>query len=195
MFRKDRFRNTALFIFAVALAASFMTFGSIPTGAAGGGLDNTFDGNGRLATDFNTNFDTVTDIAVQTNGKIVAVGISAASEGALGDVAIARYNIDGSIDTTFSMDGKLVLVAGNCRHASVALTTFGDMYIAYSAVNGADPGVLYVTRLNSDGTFDTTFDADGTTSIQTVPNFVLGEVVLQSDGKPIVVGGSSGIVY
>jgi uncharacterized delta-60 repeat protein len=49
----------------------------------------------------------VYDVAIQANGKIVAVGVAGAGWGSISTVAIARYNTDGTLDTTFGNEGKL----------------------------------------------------------------------------------------
>jgi uncharacterized delta-60 repeat protein len=73
--------------------------GAQDTGPLPGELDLTFSGDGRQTTDFGGDDDGV-GIAVQADGKILAVG------GAGGDFAVARYNADGTLDMTFSDDGK-----------------------------------------------------------------------------------------
>ena len=66
-----------------------------------GSLDASFSGDGLQTTDFLFGVGAAaTDVAVQGDGKIVAVG------GAGGDFALARYNTDGSLDTSFSGDGR-----------------------------------------------------------------------------------------
>ena len=180
--------NVHAIIFYIALVCAF----SAPLYATPGDLDLTLDGNGRLATDIDAGTDIVTDVAVQTDGKIVVVGISTASGSSLGQAAIVRYNADGSLDTTFSGDGKLALAA-NC--SNVALALMGSrMVVAYYVYTEGAPAQLRVSRINSNGTLDTTFDDDGTTSDTAPENFTLGGVVVDNSFKVIVVGGSSGSV-
>src|SRR5687768_13956282 len=64
-----------------------------------GDLDQSFDGDGRLTTDFGDQ-ERAHAVAVQADGKIVAAGDGA------GGFALARYNPDGSLDTSFDGDGK-----------------------------------------------------------------------------------------
>ncbi len=68
-----------------------------------GSLDTSFSGDGRQTTDFG-GFDGANGVALQGDGKIVAVGDSGA--GGTGDFALARYNPNGSLDPSFSGDGK-----------------------------------------------------------------------------------------
>ena len=60
----------------------------------------TFDSDGLVTTDFGGQEDGITGIALQSDGKIVAVG---SSDGKV--FALARYNTDGSLDTSFDSDG------------------------------------------------------------------------------------------
>jgi uncharacterized delta-60 repeat protein len=78
--------------------------------AAGGDLDPTFDGDGKLTTNLGLNTSQAQAMAIQSDGKIVVAGY--ASNGVNYDVALARYNTDGSLDTTFSADGKLTTAIG-----------------------------------------------------------------------------------
>src|SRR4051794_18829946 len=70
-----------------------------------GNLDPTFGpGTGKVTTAFGTSTATVNDIALQSDGKIIAVGSSSL---ATSSFALARYNTDGSLDTTFGSGGKV----------------------------------------------------------------------------------------
>ena len=68
-----------------------------------GSLDTTFSGDGKQTTDFGGGVDEATAVAIQADGKIVAVGTRRRRGG---DFALARYNPNGSLDTSFSGDGK-----------------------------------------------------------------------------------------
>ena len=63
-----------------------------------GTLDTTFDGDGKVVTDFNNTSDRIWGIAIQADNKIVAVGETFNSGNSTNDVAIARFNADGSLD-------------------------------------------------------------------------------------------------
>ena len=67
---------------------------------ADGSLDTSFDGDGKATTDFGPGIEDAFTVAIQGNGKIVAAG-SAAPGGFCCTFALARYNADGSLDTTF----------------------------------------------------------------------------------------------
>ena len=73
---------------------------------ANGTLDSTFSGDGKQTTDFG-GYESANGVAVQGDGKIVVVGVSANNSTTNGAAfVLARYNPDGSLDTSFSGDGK-----------------------------------------------------------------------------------------
>src|SRR5215213_4418518 len=65
-----------------------------------GTLDATFSEDGKLTTDFTTGYDAASAVAIQNDGKIIAVGTTSYADNT--DLELARYNTDGSLDTTFS---------------------------------------------------------------------------------------------
>ena len=71
-----------------------------------GSLDTGFDEDGWLFTDFSGGDDIAHSVAVQSNDKIVVAGGSDQGSTAM-DFALARYNPDGSLNTSFSGDGLL----------------------------------------------------------------------------------------
>ena len=63
-----------------------------------------FSGDGMRITDFGGSDDGARAVALQADGKIVAVG-----GGGDHDFVLARYNPNGSLDTSFSGDGKQII--------------------------------------------------------------------------------------
>ena len=152
-----------------------------------GTLDTTFDGDGKVATDISTAFDEITEIAIQADGKIVVAGSSFSGTGA--DFALARYNANGSLDTSFSGDGKLTTSfgTGNDQANSVVIQADGKILAAGYSTVGAGKDFA-IARYNPDGTLDTTFDGDGRVSTPVGLDDEINAIALQSDGQ-IVVGG------
>jgi uncharacterized delta-60 repeat protein len=145
-----------------------------------GTLDNTFDGNGALSTDFGST-DAGFSAAIQDDGKIIVAGTSN------NNFVLARYNTNGSLDNTFSGDGKLTTdFSGTDGSNSVAIQPDGKIIAAgYSNMDFA------IVRYNADGTLDNTFSADGklVTDIRGTPDYA-HSVAVQANGK-IVAAGSS----
>ncbi|HEY0678586.1 MAG TPA: T9SS type A sorting domain-containing protein, partial [Chitinophagaceae bacterium] len=127
---------------------------------ADGTLDLTFDGDGLVTTDINIR-DWITDIALQPDGKIVASGLSYSAQN-WNDFVAARYNPDGSLDNTFSGDGKLVYdAASNTEMATgLALQANGKIIIGGYITGQYDQDFLLV-RFNADGTTDNSFATNG----------------------------------
>jgi uncharacterized delta-60 repeat protein len=67
-----------------------------------GTLDTGFRTDGKLTTDFSGGIEQAHGVAIQPDGKIVVVGVAGE------DFALARYNGDGTLDTSFSSDGKVI---------------------------------------------------------------------------------------
>jgi uncharacterized delta-60 repeat protein len=163
-----------------------------------GTLDTSFSGDGKDTMDFGA----ASDVALQPDGKIVVVGTEGFST--CGDIwcdtfaefAVARYNADGTLDTSFSGDGKEMTDFGKTDSASgVVLQPDGKIVVAGSSVdpsgNGADDFAL--ARYNADGTLDASFSDDG----KQVTDFGGSDkgahgLALQPDGKIVAVGGTSG---
>jgi uncharacterized delta-60 repeat protein len=115
-----------------------------------GSLDPTFDGDGKVTTDFGGGGDEARAVAIQGDGKIVAAG-----SGVFGSLALARYNADGSLDPTFDGDGR---VTTSGLGAGLALAIQGDGKIVAAGFGGGD---FTLARYNPDGSLDPTFDGDG----------------------------------
>ena len=152
-------------------------------------LDLSFGGTGKVTTAFSIGNAAASNMVRQTDGKIVVVGTG--SNGTTDDILLARYNVDGSLDTAFSGDGKVITDSGlNEKGSSVALQSDGKIVVAGYHFDGTQE-VFAVWRYNANGSLDTSFSGDGkaTTSF-----FAAGfpceatTVAVQSNDK-IVVGG------
>ena len=126
---------------------------------ADGSLDTTFDGDGWVTTDFAGSHDRAYAVTLQTDGKIVVAG-SALLGPTINDFALARYNSDGSLDTSFDGDGRATTSfhpAGSNDFAyDVAVQTDGKIVAA--GYTWSDGGAFALARYNSDGSLDTSFN-------------------------------------
>jgi uncharacterized delta-60 repeat protein len=153
-----------------------------------GALDPTFGGgDGIVQTDFNsTEADIPSDILVQPDGKIVAVGLKGLSDGYV--FAAARYEDDGDLDPGFGHGGKAVArVRRAARASAVALQANGKIVLVGESqgLGGVD---WTVVRFRSDGTLDPRFSGDGKLRTGFGKVDRASDVVVQSDGKIVVVG-------
>src|SRR5262249_35726058 len=128
--------------------------------------DTTFgSGTGRVTTDFDGNYDVSLSVVIQPDGKIVVAGFSDSS-GSKGSLALARYNPDGSLDTTFGGgSGKVLTETPNWpgHVADVALQPDGKILgvIGQVDVDGNDDIDGLMVRYNADGSLDNSFGTGG----------------------------------
>jgi uncharacterized delta-60 repeat protein len=131
--------------------------------AAQGDLDSTFSGDGVAVTDFSANLDGATDVALQSDGKIVVAGFSeSGADITTSDFALARYNPDGTLDMSFGTDGKVVTDFAGSRDTAtgVAIQPDGKIVAAGRSQNGTETDFA-LARYNADGTLDTGFGTGG----------------------------------
>ena len=139
-----------------------------------GTLDTEFNTTGKVILNLGAD-DTVKDVAVQSDGKILVSGASG------GQTAFVRLNSNGSLDTTFDGDGKLVVAGSETGEAAVLQ---GDGRIV-AVGSHPDPTWVYfdlaVDRFNADGTADGSFGAANT--LNGTPSYTQGDpaVVLDND--------------
>ncbi|MBC7908990.1 MAG: VCBS repeat-containing protein [Pyrinomonadaceae bacterium] len=161
-----------------------------------GSLDTTFDGDGKLTTDFSSSgnsssADDIMSLALMPDGRILAGGSNFANQG---NLALARYNANGSLDTTFDTDGKIINPFGpNDVHnlRSMVVQPDGKIVIVGRAWHNISRPAFGLARFNTDGSLDTTFGGDGL--IVTPPGPTgwgeyATDVALTAGGKIVVVG-------
>jgi uncharacterized delta-60 repeat protein len=153
-----------------------------------GSLDTTFNGTGKVTTEFGPSWDGAAALVRQPDGKLVAAGVS--DNGSNDDFALARYNPNGSLDTTFNGTGKVTtsIGSGDDRGLGVALQPDGKLVVAGRSNNGSNDDFALV-RYKPDGSLDTSFNGTGkvTTPIG-VEDDSVNTVALQPDGKIVAAG-------
>jgi len=170
-------------------------FGLIGT-LVNGEPDPDFGDGGFARLDFDNDEDTVEAVAVQPDGRIVAVGAVKASGSTQGtDFGIARFLPDGSVDTDFGSNGKVMLdLDGSTDTArAVHLLADGRMLVAGEGqfFNSGGDGDLVVVRLLADGTLDTTFGEDGIARGDSGATFEFAFALTVMQDGTIVVGGTA----
>ena len=170
-----------LLLLAAAVAA--------PAQAAPGDLDLTFSGDGKQTTDFGFGVASAAATVRQPDGKIIAVG---ADEGHAGsNFALARYNADGTLDTSFSGDGKQTTeFGGEDRATAVALQGDGKIVAVGEGGGSFFLPDFALARYNPNGSLDTSFSGDGkqTTDFGGPDGDGATGVAIQGDGKIVAVG-------
>jgi len=157
-----------------------------------GTLDDTFDGdtgtgNGIVTTAFTDNA-YANALALDSSGKILVAGYTDTK------FALARYQADGNLDTSFDTDGKVETVfGGNAASAyAIAVQNDGKIMLGGSSNNSSSPGASYfaLARYNSNGALDTSFGNAG--QVETYMGLVgtanLCAMKIQNDGKIVTAG-------
>ncbi len=121
-----------------------------------GSIDATFGVNGSTQVTVGTGLRILSDMKLQSDGKIVIGGVVQNSDV---DIALVRLNADGSLDNSFSFDGKVETnVNGSDELSALAIDSDGKILIAGSTLSNERS---LLVRYNSDGTLDNTFGTNG----------------------------------
>ena len=177
----------------IVVAGSAVIAGSVDFAVvrynADGSLDTTFNGTGKVTTPVGSSSDYATDVVLQSDGKIVLTGV--AFNGSNDDIALARYNANGSLDTTFNGTGKVITTLGASTHEEgecVAMQNDGKILVG-GWYYGAGNNDFALVRYNANGSLDTTFNGTGkvTTAVGTGNDYCQG-LAVQTDGKILLAG-------
>jgi uncharacterized delta-60 repeat protein len=172
--RRRPVRSGAILVAAMVVGVVF----SAGAKAAPGDLDPTFSGDGKQRTDFGFGNSRAAATVRLPDGKIVAVGEAG------GHFALARYNPDGSLDTSFSADGKQTTDFGGPDFAS-AVALQADGKIVAVGVGSRD---FALARYNPNGSLDASFSGDGRQTTDFGGFDQANAVALQGDGRIVAVG-------
>ncbi len=149
-----------------------------------GTLDTTFGSRGKRVIDFGGDDETAFGAALQPDGKIVLAGDSDLR------VAVARLNPNGSLDTTFSGDGKLIFSWGALSRAQAVLV-LPNGRILLAGFSGPEGGNIQVARLKANGTLDATFGTGGKAPVDFGGDDFGLAMARQANGRILVAGRSS----
>ena len=164
-----------------------------------GTLDTSFGLGGKQTTDFGGRYDQAESVVIDPNGKIVVVGATEPTTYGDSDFAVARYNADGSLDTSFDSDGKLTTDFGRSLDGarSVAINADGKMIVA-GVTNSHNSLDFAIARYNSNGSPDASFGPGGklTTDFSAggdAPRSydLANSIVIDSSGRVVVAGVTS----
>jgi len=154
-----------------------------------GTLDTTFGNSGKIIQPIGSYNDWGQSLAIQPDGKILLGGHY--YNGSNDDFCIARFNSDGTLDTTFGNSGKIMQPIGSYDDFgnSLAIQPDGKILLGGRCSNGSNSDFC-IARFNSDGTLDTTFGSPNGYIIQSIGSSDDGgfSLAIQPDGK-ILLGG------
>jgi uncharacterized delta-60 repeat protein len=163
-----------------------------------GTLDTTFGNNGWTSVTFGTDSASANSVDIQPDGKIIVGGTlwTIVNNAQLYDFGIARFNPNGSLDTTFDGDGKtivsftpeLINIFQGERLSTIKATNDGKIILAGSATDPTGFSAIILARLTGNGSPDTTFDTDGRVVGENTTHQVVNDSTVLSDGSIVVVG-------
>ena len=153
-----------------------------------GSLDPTFGTGGQVMTAMLGGLQQIVAVAYQSDGKIVAAG------NCNQDLCLARYNTDGTLDTTFDGDGKVFtdINSGNNDQAAALAMLAGDkILVAGTSGTPSGAGYILLARYNANGSLDNGF---GTGGLALTPLGETGVVpfAMAVNGSAIYLGGGGG---
>jgi uncharacterized delta-60 repeat protein len=167
-----------------------------------GSLDTSFNSNGIVTTVMGYQ-DNIYDLKMDADQKIVAAGFSSDADFNT-RFAVARYNSDGSLDTTLNSSGKIITVIGTASWAySVAIQPNDNKLVVAGFTDDMDADLntfrgFAVVRYNSNGSLDTGFGSNGQQIIYFDPaiKYDTGQgVAIDSLGRIIVAGNTMDASY
>lgn len=158
-----------------------------------GSLDSTFNSTGVIISDFGLNATMYAeDVILQPDGKILAAGYYQLTNGSYG--LIARYNTDGTIDSTFALNGISTTQSINlyCGFRSIKLQPDGKILAGGGINDSITGGDFILMRFLSTGIIDSTFGINGIieTTYPSLSGYsdLLETVLLQPDYKIVGIG-------
>src|SRR5262249_46861010 len=144
---------------------------------ADGSLDTTFGTGGKVVT---ASLGDAFALSIRSDGKLVVAGGRTQSPSTF---VLARYNSDGSLDTTFGSGGTVVRTDFSGLYAALVLQPDGKIVVA------GGNGDFVLARYNDDGSLDTTFGSGGTlTTDFSGRDDEPYALAIQSDGKIVAAG-------
>ncbi len=157
---------------------------------ANGTPDISFNKTGKVTTDFGGGKAEARGVAVQSDGKIVVAGL--ASTDGTEKFALVRYNLDGTLDTSFGGTGKVLTLVGMSGSNATAMALQGDgkiVVVGYAVNNSGRDRDFALIRYNADGSLDTRFNGSGkvTTAVSDHDGHCEA-VALEKDGKIVAAG-------
>jgi uncharacterized delta-60 repeat protein len=157
--------------------------------SADGALDTSFGNAGRATADMEQ-LDFGYAAALQSDGKIVVGGRVSINRGDESDTGFARFNANGSLDTTFGTAGTTIIdLSANWDEAVDLVVQPDDRIVAAVSSSNVGDFEFGVLRLNTDGSRDAGFGANGwiTRSIGPTDD-TPSALAIQSDGRIVVLG-------
>ena len=162
-----------------------------------GTRDHSFGEGGFVVTDFGDNEDKANQVVLQADGKIVVVGSKNDSGNFDIDVALARYESDGTLDPGFGDGGKVVLNIGEVglwqSATCVAMQPDGMILVGgytefHDDINETYNRVLLVSRFLPNGILDNSFGTGGIVQTSIGKDAAGMSLATQANGRILLLG-------
>jgi uncharacterized delta-60 repeat protein len=159
---------------------------------ADGTFDTSFGTTGRVVVDIGP-YDDLAGVAAQPDGKLLVSGES--SYWPTKEFNLFRLNVDGTLDTSFSGDGKLTIASsGGYTYVSeaMALQADGKILVALGNTTSLNTATVTLFRYTSNGTLDTTFHGTGSFTLRPdgISKYDAAAISIQKDGKILLLGNA-----
>jgi len=170
-----------------------------------GALDLTFGSLGRTTNNAGgSTLDAAYAMAIQPDGKILLAGTAGIgnipgpiTDNALANsfVGLARFNTNGTPDTTFGNNGTALFEVGSFSDyaLSLALQSNGKILVAGASANGNYQ--WFIQRYNADGSLDSTYGDKGVRIVNfgSGTNEFANALAVDSSGRAVVAGDAGGV--
>jgi uncharacterized delta-60 repeat protein len=150
-----------------------------------GHLFSGFGNGGIVTTDFGA--DDVANAAVIQGNKLLVAGTTTSTEGS--DFALARYNANGSLDSTFGTGGKVVTDVAGDFDGAYAVIAQGDKAVAAGYTLSGTVADFALVRYNADGSPDDTFGTSGRATTDFAGNFDQAYGLVSGPNGSVVAAG------
>jgi uncharacterized delta-60 repeat protein len=166
-------------------SAQIVAFGAVHGALAryhaNGRLDEAFGDGGTVSTVVGS-ISTIAGVAVQSDGAIVAAGMSAPFEGAP-ILTLARYDPTGHLDATFGRDGLATTDIADVAPDARTIVPTGDGFVVGGVFTAAGRDGVLVARYLRDGVPDPRFGTDGLTLVDLPADTATMLMRLEPDGS------------
>ncbi len=165
-----------------------------------GSLDTNFGTQGVARLNFGGDIDSLQDVLIDSQNRIVVVGY--ATQASLPQFAVARLSSSGQLDNSFGTDGRVLIEFDTFADATTGIAEAvielpdGRLVVAGTItgdeVGATLPGDWGVAVLTTGGQFDTSFAPNGRAVIDLGTEDRVADLIQQSGGRVVIVGSSDG---
>jgi uncharacterized delta-60 repeat protein len=157
-----------------------------------GSLDTSFGSDGIVLTNINGTA-AAAAVSVLSSGNILVAGYGTDPTDSDQDIALAEYNPNGTLDTSFGSDGIALTDLGNAAANALTVLSDGSILVAGYGVDGSSQQDFALVKFNDDGSLDSSFGTDGVVLTAFSESSEANALTVLYDGS-IVVAGEAGLL-